>query len=111
MPKTARPKQQGTTEVTLRDTQILVRPMVTEKTSMAAEKGNWIAFEVSKDATKPEIKNAVQRLFKVDVERVNTLIRNGKIKMFRGRQGRRSDVKIAYIRLKDGQSVDVGAGA
>lgn len=90
--------------------QLLVRPLVTEKTTKVAESGNWLAFEVLPDATKSEIKQAVQSLYGVDVLRVNTLIQKGKSKGFRGSAGRRSDVKKAFIKLKDGQSIDLSAG-
>lgn len=96
-------------QATERMYQILKKPMVTEKSTMVAE-GNWVAFEVEGNATKPEIKQAVETLFKVTVERVNTLNRKGKTKRFRMIKGQQSDRKLAYIRLKDGQSVDVAAG-
>jgi large subunit ribosomal protein L23 len=90
--------------------QLLVRPLVTEKTTKIAESGNWLAFEVLPDATKPEIKETVQRLYGVEVLRVNTLIQKGKARGFRGQPGQRSDVKKAFIKLKDGQSIDLSAG-
>lgn len=89
--------------------QLLVRPLVTEKTTKVAE-ANWLAFEVQTDATKPEIKTAVERLYGVEVERVNTLTQKGKAKGFQGRAGQRSDVKKAFIKLKNGQSIDLMAG-
>jgi large subunit ribosomal protein L23 len=89
--------------------QLLVRPLVTEKTTKVAEDGNWLTFEVLPDATKPEIKEALQRLYGVEVLRVNTLIQKGK-KRTRA-IGARSDVKKAMVKLKDGQSVDLSAGA
>lgn len=89
--------------------QLLVRPLVTEKTTKVAEAGNWLTFEVLPDATKPEIKAALERLYGVDVLRVNTLIQKGK-KRTRA-IGARSDVKKALVKLKDGQSVDLSAGA
>lgn len=89
--------------------QLIVRPLVTEKTTLVAESGNWLTFEVLGDATKPEIKAAFERLYGVDVLRVNTLIQKGK-KRTRN-LGARSDVKKALIKLKDGQSVDLSAGA
>jgi large subunit ribosomal protein L23 len=100
----------ATTTPTERMYQILVRPLVTEKTTKIAEAGNWMSFEVLGDATKPEIKEALQRLYGVDVLRVNTLIQKGKARGFRGRAGMRSDVKKAIVKLKDGQSVDLSAG-
>lgn len=89
---------------------LLVRPLVTEKTTKIAESGNWLAFEVLPDATKPELKEAVERLYGVTVLRVNTLIQKGKARGFKGRAGQRSDVKKAFIKLKDGQSIDLAAG-
>jgi large subunit ribosomal protein L23 len=89
--------------------QMFVRPLVTEKTSKLAE-GNWLAFEVMPGATKPEIKLAFERLYGVEVARVNTLTHKGKTKGFRGRKGLRSDVKKAYIKLKAGHTVDLMAG-
>lgn len=89
--------------------QILVRPLVTEKTTKQAE-ANWLTFEVAPGATKPEIRTAVERLYGVEVTRVNTLIQKGKVKGFRGRTGMRSDVKKAFVQLKDGQSIDLMAG-
>lgn len=89
---------------------LFVRPLVTEKTSAMAESGNWMAFEVALDATKPELKAAFERLYGVEVERVNTLIQKGKNKVFKGRRGQRSDVKKAFIKVKDGQTVDLMAG-
>ncbi|MBI1308238.1 MAG: 50S ribosomal protein L23 [Proteobacteria bacterium] len=90
--------------------QVLVRPLVTEKTSKVAEAGNWLAFEVAPGATKPEIKEAMQRLYGVEVTRVNTLIQKGKARGFKGRAGQRGDVKKAFIQLKSGQSLDLMAG-
>lgn len=89
--------------------QILVRPLVTEKTSKMAE-DNWLSFEVANDATKPEIRTAVETLYKTKVAQVNTMITKGKAKKFRGFDGRRSDVKKAFIKLAEGQSIDLSAG-
>ena len=89
--------------------QILKRPLVTEKTAQQAE-GNWVTFEVETDATKPEIRTAIERLYGVTVLQVNTLIQKGKRKGFRGIAGKRSDLKKAFIKVKDGQSIDVAAG-
>lgn len=88
---------------------IIVRPIVTEKSTMAAEQ-NRVVFEVRKDATKPEIKKAVEAIFGVKVEKVNTLIVKGKKKYFRGKPGRRSDWKKAYVKLAEGYSIDVTSG-
>ncbi len=88
---------------------VIIRPIVTEKTTRLLEH-NQVAFEVRKDATKPEIKAAVEALFGVKVEKVNTLIVKGKRKGFRGRMGRRKDWKKAYVRLAEGHSIDVMTG-
>ena len=87
--------------------QILVAPIVSEKATMAAEKHNQVLFEVLRNATKPEIKAAVEALFKVKVLSVNTLTRKGKSKNFRGVRGRQQDVKKAIVRLAEGQTIDV----
>ncbi|MCP5405365.1 MAG: 50S ribosomal protein L23 [Pseudomonadaceae bacterium] len=89
---------------------VLKRPLVTEKTTQIAEGGNWLVFEVEKTATKPQIRSAVENLYGVNVTQVNTLISKGKTKGFGARAGRRSDVKKALVKLKDGQSVDLMAG-
>ena len=89
--------------------QLVVRPLVTEKTTKVNEEGNWLTFEVLLDATKPEIKDAFQRLYGVEVLKVNTLVQKGK-KRTRN-LGARSDMKKAFIKLKDGQNVDLSAGA
>ncbi len=90
--------------------QILLRPLVTEKTTKAAEQGNWIAFEVPLDATKTAIRAAVQGLYGVEVAAVNTLIAKGKNKVSAGRRTRRADMKKALVKLKAGQSIDLMAG-
>ena len=84
----------------------IVRPVITEKATMSSENGQ-VSFVVRNDATKPEIKAAVEMLFDVKVVTVNTLITKGKIKMFRGRKGRRSDVKKAIVTLSEGQSIEI----
>lgn len=88
---------------------VIRSPLITEKATMASEQ-NQIIFKVSNDATKPQIKAAVQALFNVDVIGVNTLITKGKNKLFRGRRGSRSDVKKAIVTLAEGQSIDVTTG-
>jgi large subunit ribosomal protein L23 len=87
----------------------LVAPIITEKSTLVAEE-NKIIFRVRMDSTKPEIKEAVETLFKVDVTKVNTILVKGKTKRFRGQLGRRSDYKKAIVTLKDGQSVDITTG-
>ena len=88
---------------------VIRRPIVTEKATMASEAGA-VVFEVSMDASKPEIKSAVESLFGVKVKAVNTTITKGKVKRFRGRPGRRNDVKKAYVTLEDGNAIDVTTG-
>ena len=85
------------------------RPVVTEKSTRASEH-NQVVFVVPHDATKPEIKLAVEGLFKVKVKAVNTLRTEGKVKRFRGRIGQRSDTKKAYVTLEEGHSIDVSTG-
>ncbi len=87
----------------------LLSPIITEKSTLVAEE-NKVIFRVSMEATKPAIKEAVERLFKVDVTKVNTIVVKGKTKRFRGHLGRRSDYKKAIVTLKDGQSVDITTG-
>jgi len=93
----------------LRHYDVIVSPAITEKSTMASEQ-NQVVFNVAKKATKPEIKAAVEALFGVKVTAVNTLIRKGKVKRFRGTIGRQSDVKRAIVTLVDGQSIDVATG-
>ncbi|EOG7718071.1 50S ribosomal protein L23 [Vibrio parahaemolyticus] len=90
---------------------VLRAPHISEKATMAAEKANTIVFKVAKDATKKEIKAAVEKLFEVEVKSVNTLITKGKTKRQGLRQGRRSDFKKAYVTLKEGQDLDFVGGA
>ena len=93
----------------LRHYDVIVSPAITEKSTMASEQ-NQVVFNVAKKATKPEIKAAIEALFGVKVTAVNTLIRKGKVKRFRGTIGRQSDVKKAVVTLADGQSIDVATG-
>jgi large subunit ribosomal protein L23 len=85
---------------------IIIAPVVTEKSTRALEKNNQVVFEVRREATKPEIKAAVEGLFNVKVKAVNTLIRKGKLKAFRGRRAILGDVKQAIVTLEAGQSID-----
>lgn len=94
---------------TERNYNVLVGPLVTEKATMLSEHGQ-IAFRVRLDATKTEIRRAVENLFDVKVTGVNTLRVKGKTKLFRGRRGRRSDYKKAIVTLAEGQNVDYLAG-
>ena len=89
--------------------ELLRRPVITEKATMLSEY-NQVTFEVPLDANKQEVRAAVEDLFKVKVTGVNTLITKGKAKRFRGRMGRRNDVKKAIVTLAEGQSIDVTTG-
>ena len=89
--------------------EVIRRPLITEKATRVSEH-NQVAFVVSLDATKPEIKAAVEMLFKVKVEAVNTLRQKGKSKRFRGRPGTRPDIKKAFVTLAEGHSIDVTTG-
>ena len=88
---------------------VIVAPVITEKATLASEY-NRVTFRVHKDATKPQIKAAVEALFNVKVEGVNTLVRKGKTKFFRGRRGTQADLKKAIVRLAEGHSIDVTTG-
>lgn len=88
---------------------VIVAPVITEKATMASEY-NKVTFKVSRTATKPQIKAAVEKLFDVKVEKVNTLVRKGKVKRFKGRIGQQSDVKKAVVTLAEGQSIDITTG-
>jgi large subunit ribosomal protein L23 len=88
---------------------VIVGPVITEKATAASEQ-NKVVFKVRKDASKPQIKAAVEKLFQVKVESVNTLVRKGKEKRFRGMIGRQSDVKRAVVTLAEGQTIDVTTG-
>ena len=85
---------------------VIRKPIITEKATMASENGA-VVFEVSMDAAKPAIKEAVETLFNVKVKAVNTSITKGKVKRFRGQPGRRRDVKKAYVTLEEGNTIDV----
>jgi len=87
----------------------ILSPVITEKATMLSEQ-NKVVFRVAKDATKPQIIEAVENLFKVNVVKVNTMNVKGKTKRFRGRVGRRSDVKKAIVTLAEGQSIDITTG-
>ena len=88
---------------------IILSPVITEKATALSEH-NQFAFQVAKSATKKQIRAAIETLFGVKVTGVNTLIVKGKVKRFRGRLGRRPDVKKAVVRLAEGQSLDYTAG-
>ena len=89
---------------------VIVKPIITEKATMAGELAHAVTFEVAKSASKPQIKDAVEALFNVKVKAVNTVLTKGKTKRFRGRPGVRSDVKKAYVMLEAGNSIDVNTG-
>ena len=85
---------------------VILSPVITEKSSMMSEH-NHVIFKVRRDATKTEIKAAIEQLFKVKVLAVNTLTRKGKTKHFRGVKGRQQDVKKAIVKLAEGEKIDV----
>ncbi|RQP26743.1 50S ribosomal protein L23 [Piscinibacter terrae] len=91
--------------------QVLVAPIVSEKATMVAEKQNQVLFKVLRDATKPEIKAAVELMFKVEVESVQTVTQKGKVKRFGRSIGRRDHVKKAYVSLKAGQELNFSGEA
>ena len=88
---------------------IILRPVISEKSTLASEY-NQVLFDVRGEASKPQIKQAVEQLFSVKVKAVNTLVRKGKKKVFRGIRGRQNDVKKAIVTLEDGHSIDVTTG-
>ena len=88
---------------------VILSPVITEKATMASEQ-NQVIFKVAKTATKPQIKEAVEKLFDVKVKSVNTLVRKGKTRAFRGRPGVQADVKKAIITLEEGHRIDVTTG-
>jgi len=88
---------------------LIVAPVITEKATIASE-NNQVVFKVHRDATKPQIKAAVEKLFDVKVTAVNTLLHKGKKKVFRGVRGQQQDVKKAIVTLADGHRIDVTSG-
>ncbi len=88
---------------------VIVAPVITEKATVASEQ-NKVVFKVSGKATKPQIKEAVEKLFDVKVKSVNTLVRKGKTKVFRGQFGSQSDIKRAIVTLEEGHRIDVTTG-
>jgi len=88
---------------------VILSPVITEKATAQSEH-NQVVFRVRNDATKPQIKAAVEKLFDVKVVGVNTLVRKGKTKRFKGTLGHQSDVKRAIVTLAEGQSIDVTTG-
>ena len=87
----------------------IIAPVITEKATLLSEQ-NKVVFRVPLNATKTEIKDAVEKLFNVKVGAVNTIVRKGKTKQFRGIPGKRSDTKNAVVTLLDGYSIDVTTG-
>jgi large subunit ribosomal protein L23 len=87
----------------------IVAPVITEKATVASE-SNQFVFQVARAATKPQIKEAIEKLFDVKVTAVNTLLRKGKTKTFRGVRGRQQDMKKAVVTLADGYRIDVTTG-
>ena len=88
---------------------VILSPVITEKATTASEQ-NKVVFKVARNATKPQIKEAVEKLFDVKVKSVNTLVRKGKLKVFKGKLGELSDVKKAIVTLEEGHRIDVTTG-
>jgi large subunit ribosomal protein L23 len=88
---------------------VIKSPAITEKATMVSA-NNQVVFTVARDATKPQIKAAVEKLFGVKVKAVNTLLRKGKFKRFKGRAAVQSDVKKAVVTLAEGQTIDIMTG-
>ena len=88
---------------------VIIAPVITEKATMASEH-NKVVFKVRKEATKPQIKEAVEKLFDVKVKAVNTNVRKGKKKAFKNKIGQLSDVKRAVVTLEEGHRIDVTTG-
>ena len=88
---------------------VLIAPVITEKATTASEH-NKVVFKVARNATKPQIKEAVEKLFDVKVQRVNTLVRKGKVRVFRGRPADLQDSKRAVVTLEEGHRIDVTTG-
>ena len=91
--------------------QVLVAPIISEKATRLGEKNNQVLFKVLRDATKPEIKAAVELMFKVEVADVTTTIQKGKVKRFGRTIGRRDHVKKAFVSLKPGQELNFSGEA
>jgi large subunit ribosomal protein L23 len=104
-------KQKQTGKNDHRLLQVLLAPVISEKATMVADKNEQVVFEVAPSATKPEIKAAVEMLFKVEVDSVKVLNVKGKAKRFGRFMGRRKDVRKAYVCLKPGQEINFEAEA
>ena len=101
--------KQTQSAATVRHYDTVLAPVITEKSTVLSEQ-NKVVFRVADDASKDEIAAAVEALFKVQVIKVNTLVQKGKTKRFRGRLGKRNDVKKAIVTLQEGQSIDIATG-
>ena len=95
--------------INVKNYDVLLSPIVTEKASLISE-NNQVAFKVALKASKIDIKNAIESIFKVKVKAVNTIVTKGKIKVFKGKKGRRSDYKKAIVTLAEGNSIDLSGG-
>jgi large subunit ribosomal protein L23 len=102
-------KKQAQAATNIRHYDVVLAPHITEKATLVSEY-NAVVFKVAKDASKPEIKAAVEALFGVTVKAVNTIVTKGKTKRWKGKPYTRSDVKKAIVTLADGQSIDVTTG-
>ena len=96
-------------EIDARHYDVILAPHITEKSTLASE-NNAVVFKVSNDATKPQIRDAVEALFDVKVTGVNTIVTKGKTKRWKGKPYKRTDMKKAIVTLKDGDSIDVTSG-
>ncbi|MFZ3483458.1 50S ribosomal protein L23 [Sphingomonas sp. 3-13AW] len=101
--------KQPTKAVDIRHYDVVLAPHITEKSTLVSEQ-NAVVFKVAKDATKPEIKAAVEALFDVKVTGVNTIVVKGKTKRWKGEPYKRTDIKKAIVTLAEGQSIDVTQG-
>lgn len=97
------------TNIQPKDYQIILAPVITEKATNGSE-NNQVTFRVASTATKPAIKSAIEKLFNVKVNAVNTHNRKGKTKRFKGRMGKRNDVKYAIVSLAEGSVIDITTG-
>ena len=95
--------------IDIRHYDVIVAPHITEKSTLVSE-ANAVVFKVANDATKPQIKAAVEAIFGVGVTAVNTIVQKGKTKKWKGKPYTRSDIKKAIVTLKDGDSIDVTQG-
>lgn len=95
--------------IDLRHYDVIINPVVTEKSTLVSE-NNYFVFKVNQKATKFQIKAAIESLFKVKVESVNTLVRKGKTKRFKGILGKQSNSKRAFVKLAEGHSIDLSVG-